>query len=254
VNLNKLKGVKHTSASPEYNRKYDFSLENHAQRSSSAEVEVLFDCLSERLIKLIGEYEVAVGCVAWLTNHDILKALGNCDWVNLVVQKEDFLRNDTAENQETWVSELQQAYFNCGKNRKEWSENVPSRHNDYHHFNHTVQSCCVPPSGEWTHSGCNIRCLGYSGDKDRKTTPKMHHKFLVLGYADDDLDIIPEVVWTGSFNFTSNGEKSRENAVIIKDENIVQAYLSEWAQIWAMSEELNWKSKTPVEAQVYMGT
>lgn len=50
------------------------------------------------------------------------------------------------------------------------------------------------------------------------------------------------MVWTGSYNFTQNAERSWENAVIIRDPVIADAYLREWAQLYSLSEPLDWKS------------
>ena len=39
-------------------------------------------------------YQHVVGCVAWLTDYDILDALAKMDAVSIIVQKEDGLRPD----------------------------------------------------------------------------------------------------------------------------------------------------------------
>lgn len=56
-------------------------------------------------------------------------------------------------------------------------------------------------------------------------------------------DYKPYAVWTGSFNFSDNGTKSFENAVVIEDVAIAEAYLEEWGQIAALSEPLDWSSE-----------
>jgi phosphatidylserine/phosphatidylglycerophosphate/cardiolipin synthase-like enzyme len=76
----------------------------------------------------------------------------------------------------------------------------------------------------------------------------MHHKFFVL--CDVGVDdkygmpssIAPRSVWTGSFNPTANGTRSRENAVVIESESIARAYAREWFQVYAISEPLDWES------------
>jgi phosphatidylserine/phosphatidylglycerophosphate/cardiolipin synthase-like enzyme len=52
--------------------------------------------------------------------------------------------------------------------------------------------------------------------------------------------IKPYAVWTGSFNFTKTAPLSFENAVVIQDAKIVEAYFKEYAQIAALSEPLDW--------------
>ena len=249
--LNKLDGYLQTGCGINNESGYGFNLKNYKAYSNAAEVEVVFDDISERLIELIQQYDVAVGCVAWLTNFKILKALEKCEWANIVVQKEDFLRNDSLQNRNSWKPKLRAAYDSI--RGKDLSMNIPDLSIGHPHFNRRVQQCCVRADGVWSHYMESIRCLGYAGGANN-ITPKMHHKFLVLGHADEDVDIIPDIVWTGSFNFTQNAESSRENGLIIRDHSIVHSYLSEWAQIWAMSEKLNWQSEEPERADLYVGT
>lgn len=54
--------------------------------------------------------------------------------------------------------------------------------------------------------------------------------------------IKPYAVWTGSFNFSKTATQSFENALYILEPSIVQAYFSEWSQLTALSEPLNWES------------
>jgi hypothetical protein len=65
--------------------------------------------------------------------------------------------------------------------------------------------------------------------------------------------IIPRGVWTGSFNPTANGTRSRENAVLIEGVSIAAAYLKEWFQVYAISEPLDWESEWS-EPQYRIGT
>ena len=51
----------------------------------------------------------------------------------------------------------------------------------------------------------------------------------------------PQFVWTGSYNVTISGRNSWENSLIIKDVTIAQAYLDEWCQLLALSEQLDWE-------------
>jgi hypothetical protein len=60
----------------------------------------------------------------------------------------------------------------------------------------------------------------------------------------EEPDVRPTVepygVWTGSFNFTKSSVASFENAVYIEDSKIAYAYAHEFAQIFALSEPLDW--------------
>ena len=65
--------------------------------------------------------------------------------------------------------------------------------------------------------------------------------------------VVPYKVWTGSFNFTNNAERSFENAVVLEEPSIVQAYFKEFQQIAALSEPLDWESEW-VEPEWRIGT
>jgi hypothetical protein len=61
----------------------------------------------------------------------------------------------------------------------------------------------------------------------------MHNKFLVLGVFRVDGWFVPQRVWTGSFNFTRNAEKSHENALVLTGEDIARGYYAEFCRIYA---------------------
>jgi hypothetical protein len=75
---------------------------------------VYFKNLEKHLIDHIKDCEVVLGCVAWLTNEQILKALAQKKGVSLIVQKEDFLRPDIAP-ESNWTSRLRQWYYRLPK-------------------------------------------------------------------------------------------------------------------------------------------
>lgn len=197
---------------------------------TSGNVQVLFQDHAQHLVKLIGEYEFAYGCVAWLTDFEILKALSKVS-TQIIVQKEDFLRPDLDTR---WNKQkLRQAYNNvrCREERYDIDGLVADL------------SVCGDPSMS------GIRCMGQCSSQGKKVSPRMHHKFLVLGRRENSQrgDLckrpVPEIVWTGSFNFTWNAGMSIENAVIIRDEKIARAYFNEWQQIFALSEPLDWNEE-----------
>lgn len=61
----------------------------------------------------------------------------------------------------------------------------------------------------------------------------MHHKFAVR-----ITDGKPTSVWTGSFNPTTNGNQSIENALVIHNEQIASAYFQEFLNVKAISKPL----------------
>jgi hypothetical protein len=61
------------------------------------------------MLDIIKQFEngAIFGCVAWLTLIPILKALSKCDNVQIIVQKEDFLRPDLDQNKNNkWKEDL----------------------------------------------------------------------------------------------------------------------------------------------------
>ena len=61
----------------------------------------------------------------------------------------------------------------------------------------------------------------------------MHHKFVVRIQEGN-----PTSVWTGSFNPTTNGNESIENALVIHNEQIARAYFQEFLSVKAISKPL----------------
>lgn len=220
--LNKLKIVNHEGD--------DVPFSNTNAQSRSGEVQVFFRDIESELISHIEKAELVVGCVAWLTNPQILTALSKVkEGVAIVVQKEDFLRPDI-NNNNSWKKDLRKMYNRLPEVpcRLWWEESLISSLSFAH-------DPFIQP----------VRCVGNHNRDKVPAFPRMHNKFLVFCKCTVDeeypkLDVRPYQVWTGSFNFTKTAGKSLENAVVISDTNIVNAYFQEWEQIEAMSEPLNW--------------
>lgn len=198
-----------------------------------------FQELESELVKFVSSYPVVVGCVAWLTNVAVLAALATRKSVSVLVQKEDFLRPDTGG----WSKDVLRTAYSAlpGMSRYDFRPT------------YGYSTCCG--------DGCDsIRCVGIF-ERGSRTYPRMHHKFLVgcnfpgrdehgaaqLGFCE------PLAVWTGSFNPTENGTRCLENAVVITDPGIVQAYFSEWGVVFGLSEQLDWESDY-VEPEFRIGT
>lgn len=211
--------------------------------SLGADVEVFFKDLEANLVDKILAADAVVGCVAWLTNYRLLEALGKVSrGVNLVVQKEDFLRPD-----KTKTSKLRSAYAAL-KVLERWDS--PGKHRGL--------SVCSSPADS------AVRCVGNHNSDKAPAHPRMHHKFVAFLRAvtvqvpkerlvrngqgtfekamrlEESTTFKPYAVWTGSFNFTDNATRSFENAVYIEDEAVAQAFANEHSQILALSEELDW--------------
>ncbi len=104
-----------------------------------------------------------------------------------------------------------------------------------------------------------VRCFGIRNNRNGEPwnrPPLMHNKFLVFARGleqpvtgcEEDRPALDhhwrvEMVWTGSYNLNILSPRSRENAVIIRDPVIGDAFLREWAEIIALSEPLDWDSE-----------
>ena len=197
-------------------------------------VEVIFRNQEKRLVELITAFKdgAIFGCVAWLTSVPILKALEKCKNVQIIVQKEDFLRPDIdTNNMDKWKAELWRLYNNlkCDMERHQFKK--PIGH----------LSVCGDPTVD------GVRCVGNHNFEKKPAFPRAHHKFLVfckVTEAEESTNYIPVALWTGSFNMTKNATNSLENVLYFTDASgdneIINAFLNEHHQIFAVSESLNW--------------
>ena len=189
-------------------------------------VEIIFRNQRDRLLEFIRQHEVIFGAVAWFTDIGLVNALRG-KYVAIVVQKEDILRPDMKGSK----SSLRNAYaaVACKLTRYD----LPG----------VAQSMSYAGSPEAT----PFRCVGnYNRSKDL-AFPRMHNKFLIGGTLSGTgineygtLDYKMQRVWTGSYNFSYNAQKSFENALVLDCPEAAIAFASEWAQIFALSEPLNW--------------
>lgn len=201
---------------------------------TSGAVEVVFREIKQNLIKKIRSADCVFGCVAWLTDRDILKALATAQNVALVVQKEDFLRPDTNQFPGVNKKSLRAHYdaLTCSFDRLHFSTGILGR----------VQTNADPEMDA-------VRCLGNFNREKSPAHPRMHNKFLVFCESHtvepdgqyESTTITPESVWTGSFNFSDTATKSFENAVHISDLDIADSFFREFQQIYALSEPLDWE-------------
>jgi len=205
----------------------DLEQENHSAAKAAVDVEAVFRRHRDRLLGLVAEYPYVLGCVAWLTDMRILDALATRKGVSILVQKEDFLRPDL-DGAADFAVTLRRAYERIPTLSRYWAPGIAP----------SLSVCCDDSAGP-------VRCVGNYNAEKHPAWPRMHNKFLVFctkrpGEHEDALR--PECVWTGSYNITFNAQKSFENAVILRDQDIAAAYAREWAQILALSEPLDWEA------------
>ena len=165
--------------------------------------------------------------------------------MQLIVQKEDFLRPDLdTYNKSNWKKSLQAKYANlkCPHTRYE--------------LNDSISELSYASSNPWVDP---IRCMGNHNSDKAAASPRVHNKFLVFckiidktekeeedkDKNDITINYKPVAVWTGSFNFTKNATYSFENSIYLEDQSgdnpILNSYLKEHHQIFALSEPLNWE-------------
>ena len=210
--------------------------QNYYHNIKSVSTNVYFRDLKNKLIGHINEYEIIVGCIAWLTDFDILRALASKQ-ASIIVQKEDFLRPDL-QSRSNWKKHLRMAY-----------SSLHFKYCRYDFQNNILSSMSVSSDPNMK----AVRCVGnYNSDK-KPAFPRMHNKFIVFckyesnaiwdGVETEFDNIIPCAVWTGSFNFTKNATHSFENALFIEEPDIAMAYFKEYGFIAGLSEPLDWSSE-----------
>lgn len=225
MNLNKIQ------ASETYGEIEELNNNSTNYSTETKEVNVYFRNLKENLIKHIRQHNMIIGCVAWLTDFDILDELSKKETF-IIVQKEDFLRPDSnVKNINSWKNKLQRKYNSIGNNLSRYSfENDLS-----------YMSQCGDDTVD------SIMCVGnHNLDKD-PAFPRMHNKFIITCECKENYNTCPSInpigVWTGSFNFTYNANQSLENALYISNKEIVKAYYNEFGHIASMAEFLNWENE-----------
>jgi len=198
--------------------------------TAPARVEAVFFDLRSRLIQEIERADAIVGCVAWLTDGSILSALAKVPHgVQIVVQKEDFLRPD---HPGVGRVDIRRMYEALPRFEMYCLPGIASSLN-----------VCGPGNS------APVRCIGAVQESRRNAIPRSHHKFCVFlqrreTEPNEDGDrqdyFAPLRVWTGSFNWTWNASRSLENAVLIESPKIAERFALEWSKAYAVSEALDW--------------
>jgi len=194
-------------------------------------VDVHFKNIKRELIRFITNAEHILGCVAWLTDPDILDALSSVS-CSIFVQKEDFLRPDVGSDT-GFKKGLRAAYARLSNKHlvRFMAPGVLSG-----------MSYCGDPEID------AVRVVGNHNRSKHPAFPRMHNKFLVACRIEAGQKFNGEsalkayAAWTGSFNFTKNAGMSFENAVVLRNPEIAAQFANEWSQIGAFSEPLNWNS------------
>lgn len=210
------------------------------------DIEVYFKNIEKVIIDKIKKYKYVVGCIAWLTNENILKELAKKEECLIIVQDEDFLRPDIDfdGNMKSWKNKIFKLYNNIKK----------------------IDTTCLVPIGINILSTVKtgIRRCGMLNTDKKPAFPRMHNKFIIVfndAYIYDEKEemlpdpVIEGEVITGSYNYTENSNNSLENIVCIKDNNIISAYYKQFGEIAIMSVPLKWsKEWKPSKSGLRYGT
>ncbi|MBS1611529.1 MAG: hypothetical protein JST49_01805 [Bacteroidetes bacterium] len=204
------------------------------QGATFGKVEVFFKDIEMHIIEKIKQYSngYIFGCIAWFTSENIIDALSKCDNVQIIIQKEDFLRPD--------FSDLKSNILRSKKYRALYAR--LKFKTDKYSCSYPINelSVCGDPSVD------PVRCVGHFNSDKNRTMPRAHNKFMVFCEATTNGKEAyrPVAVCTGSYNYTINAGNSFENIMYLEDVNgkneIINAYLKEHHQIFALSESLDW--------------
>lgn len=189
---------------PESCEGYGILKESSVEDLTHAFIRPVFRNIEVELIEQIYKHDIIVGCVAWLTSIPILEALQG-KAVQFVVQQEDWLRPDSNE----WSLAKQRSLYQSLIGIKNWVAQA---------------SYCsifdIQP----------VRLSGKPKTKNR-SNPRMHHKFVLFGNEDNKSCNSFDLLWTGSYNFTTNATKSLENGLFIQCPEVIDSYFMEWRQV-----------------------
>jgi hypothetical protein len=172
------------------------------------------------LLAWIEGQECIVGCVAWLSDPQILMALNRTELSEVVMQREAHLSR-------------------YGAMMPEHPSSIAALYQATHDY------------APHTHGGLRVR-YRLIGSSNHGKRPVMHHKFLVgcrlvlcrrpEGQA---LKIVPFSVWYGSWNMTRNAQND-DSALILHDMTVSQLFYKEWRRLWADSEPITGVMEDPV--------
>ncbi len=195
-------------------------------------VDVYFDNIEHYLLQVLEKWaagRVVVGCVAWLSNPRIIKALSRCKYLLLAVNDQDYAR---------WGNGIAQKLY----------PSLPmSAFSPRDMFGHLDTPLSFMTDGNYP----PVWALG-----EGHGNALMHSKYLVFfdtvhcsesNNSVASLKLEPCAVWTGSFNFTKNATCNIENAQFIQDDRVARAYFNDFADVFKVARPLRFEESPPAE-------
>jgi phosphatidylserine/phosphatidylglycerophosphate/cardiolipin synthase-like enzyme len=169
--------------------------------------------------------------MAWLTSSTLLQALqGVRQGVNIVVQKEAFLRSDIGQASRKWTRDLYAKLPSCIVGID------PEAGGTWVYRGEEASHDLFTPLGP---SVKGIRCYGVHDLNAMRTdaTPRMHHKFVII-----TMDTGETLTCFGSYNWTWTANHSLEDVVVIQDQAFAMSFEREFQAVFLRSEPLEWTS------------
>lgn len=138
------------------------SQNNFSNKGINNDIEVYFKNIESIIIEKIKKYNNVIGCVAWLTNKNILKELSKKKECIIIIQDEDFLRpdNNFDGDNSKWKKKIFKSYKKLEKN-------------DITFLNLGLD---INTNG-FTQTG--IRRCGNINNRKLPAFPRMHNKFII---------------------------------------------------------------------------
>lgn len=192
-------------------------------------IQPYFENIESHLTSHIEKASYVIGCVAWLSNRDIIQTLSEKKGVKIIVNKEEYLNSNMTLGQRFCYQCLRGKYNDVTDLLKVDCECCQKNVKECQNFIKIFDKLC-DDSSERDHA---ILTCGIVNNFS-----KMHHKFLI--FLNDRFE--PYGVWTGSYNLSYTSNFSLENALYITEQSVINEYLKEFIAIYPFSEHHDWNS------------
>lgn len=218
-------------------------------KTTSSGITCHFQNIDKYIAKYICQSDAVFGCVCWLTSQTIMNAMISVNTL-MIVSKDAQIRPEIC---------------NSGRPRdlaKLTLENYSKFSFDFDNF---ILPDEVKSIEKYKDQIQPVRCCGaYATDTQDETL--MHNKYIVLCKAQRTKEptadteqkkshkrkehikkiLIPYAIVTGSYNYCPAANNSFENAIFIRNEPIARAYLSNFFNIFMLSEKIPWTNPCPI--------
>lgn len=209
----------------------------------------LVKSLVQKIIQY-GKGKTVVGCVAWLSNKDILAALQHCARVLLIVNREDYRVNygrggmlEAYKKLPKFDMPLSIAFSHLDSVLNVLETNRVGGKSKYS----SVRAFGNPgfakgrggSSGGLEHCKYLVFFKSACYKRHDSSKPWVHEIDAEAGTNADDYEYqykeVPCAVWTGSMNMTKASETNHENAVFIEDSHIATGFFHDFSNTFMVS-------------------